>query len=209
MSKSDGRVKGSGWQEFGPSASGNVVGMFLMQDRLIGVAEFKVRSSAASVTLSVTRIGDQGSLDLVALLHQACPRSKRAAAEMLRAQWPSLVTAFEYLEGSMTLKDVQQAFSQDEITRHSLAHLRAAYSPGRAGEAIEDQSVVAETATMWKLLTQFGSFRPAEVLSEFTGAKPRTINARLKAARDKGLLPPVERRTGQILLRPDDVLEGR
>lgn len=197
---------GDGAQSDQEMAAGRV-DLILTQDRFIGVAEFKLEGNPASLTLSVTRIGDHGTMDLVALLHQPCPPRMRAAETMLREQWPILVAAFQSTQGSMNLKDVQQALSQDEITRRSLAHLRAAYGPGRAGEESVGQSVVEETATMWKLLSQLGSFRPAEVLSDFTGVKPRTINARLKAARDKGLLPPVER--GVIQLEPNDKVVGR
>lgn len=163
--------------------------LVLFDDPFIGVAEFEVNRGSALATLSITRIREEGSLDLVAVVTQLCPGSEDAALAVVRAIWPSLTEALSADSGGLNLKSSQPVLSQEQVTRHARAHLAYAYGQVRIGETLQARTVVAETAIMWRLLHQFGSFRPAEILSEVTGVKPRTINARLQAARDKHLIP--------------------
>jgi hypothetical protein len=173
---------------------------------LIGVAEVRSGGSNPFVTISVTRTLDDGQLELIALLHQPAIGSDRQIASSIDRQWPLLVEMLQHTKGTLDLKLAQDVLTQDQISRRAIAHLETALNTSESLQELTKSNVVLETAILWRLLKQFGSFRPAEVISEVTGVKPRTINARLKLARDRGILPSVSRNDGQATdLREHDV----
>lgn len=157
-----------------------------------------IETDAGRMARSIyTTIRTNGEVDLVAIVHQSLPSSERRARAFLADQDMQLNRAFIANEGMLDLKEALRPMTQAEVAELALSHLRSSevwLVPSR-GKTLSEESLVSKTATLWRLLKQFGSSRPAEVLAEYFNAKPRAINARLKSAREKGLIPPVERQS--------------
>jgi hypothetical protein len=167
--------------------------LVLVAEDLIAVAELRSSDLGIGATISVTRTLHSGELNLIALIHEPADGSPEEQLTEIERQWPLIVEMLRGVTGSLNLKFAQETLSQDQISSLAIAHLETALASSKALQDLTEGNVVLETAILWRLLKQLGSFRPAEVIGEVTGVKPRTINARLKMARERGIIPEVER----------------
>jgi hypothetical protein len=171
--------------------------LVLVGEDLIGVAEMRSGAQGEVATLSITRVASNGELNLIALIHEPASGSFQQRIAVIERQWPHIVEMLQSVKGALDFKFAQEAFTQDQISLIAIAHLETALQTSKALQDLTAENVVLETAMLWRLLKQFGSFRPAEVIGEVTGVKPRTINARLKLARERGILPEVSRESSK------------
>lgn len=144
-------------------------------------------------TTSYTAKRSDGQVDLVAIVHQAMPRDREEAIDLLERQSKALKETLLDSGEALYLKDVHRTLSQDEISKLAIDAMRNIDAGKDQDERYPGESVLMETAIFWRLLKQFGSSKPAEVLGEYFNAKPKTINARLAAARAKKLIPQIPR----------------
>jgi hypothetical protein len=154
---------------------------------------FKQTPNGNTATSVFTVKRQDGLVDLVSIVHQAVPDSEKEAVRQIADQAATLSEAFSQNSIPLHLKDVQRGFTQDEISELAIGVMRSSQGWRERRKKPSDESVLVETALLWRLLKQFGSSKPAEVLAKFFGAKPKTINARLLAARDLKLIPAAER----------------
>lgn len=162
----------------------------------LGIAstvEFKRTLNGAVATLIFTCERPNGLVDLIAIIHQSVPEDEKEALAQIEHQMLNLSEAFSWNQLPLHLKDAQRALSQDEVSRMAIGIMSRAQGSIRAKNRSTDESVLVQTAILWRLLKQLGSSKPAEVLGSFFNAKPKTINARLTAARDQNLIVRVQR----------------
>ncbi len=140
--------------------------------------------------MTITRQGHDGEIHLVAVLAQTVPAGEGPARNYLEAQWPELRTAFRNSGPGLDLREAMKPLNQKQVSLLAGMHL-SQHQLDLAG----DQGVLPKTARMWRLLQQFGSSRPAEVIAGLLGEKVATIHARLNMSRAQGLIPATERTT--------------
>ena len=159
-------------------------------------ASHQIRTTREGVmaTTSYTVKRSDGQVDLVAIVHQAMPNNPEEASDLLERQSKALKETLMDSGEALYLKDVHRTLSQDEISRLAISAMRKIDAGRGQDERYPGESVLMETAIFWRLLKQFGSSKPAEVLGEYFNAKPKTINARLAAARAKKLIPQISRK---------------
>lgn len=140
----------------------------------------------AETSITVQREG--GEIDLVGYVLQPVPEGDGEALAYFQDSWLSLRKVFENAPAGLSIKEVLRPLDQSEISALGTLHL-AHHELDVPG----DQGVLPKTARMWRLLQQFGSFRPAEVIANLLGEKVPTIHARINLSREQGLIPPAER----------------
>jgi hypothetical protein len=162
----------------------------MMNDDVVGLVEFRQGVDDLLATLTVTVQRQNGDIDLVAVIQQAAAPEDTDFIEHLRKQWPLLQDVFRHSTHALNLKTTLSPLPQQEISNLASDHLRQHQLdvPG-------DQGVLPKTVRMWRLLHQFGSFRPAEVIAVLLQEKVATIHARIRLAREQGLIPPTDRKS--------------
>lgn len=178
--------------DYVPDLSGrHVPDLSLTDGRLSAVITVRPGEGSRTAMVTFTKVREDGGADLVGVIHIPAPEADASMPEYFEALWPSWVALFGDVRGSIHLKGVQREPSQGEIAAHAATHL--AVLAESQPESTSESSVLISTARQWKLLAEFGSSRPAEVIAALTHTKARTINARLTQARKKGLLEPAKR----------------
>ena len=163
-------------------------------------ASHQIRATREGVmaTTSYTAKRSDGQVDLVAIVHQAMPDDPEEVIDLLERQSKALKETLLDSGEALYLKDVHRTLSQDEISKLAIDAMRNIDAGKDQDERYPGESVLMKTAIFWRLLKQFGSSKPAEVLGEYFNAKPKTINARLAAARAKKLIPQIPRENVSI-----------